>query len=71
MSPRVYFTAGTTIHAPHFIPGQLVNVQGFSKGKGFQGGMKRWGFKGQPATHGVSVVHRSIGSTGCRQVLAH
>ena len=39
-----------------------------SRGKGFAGGMKRWGFKGQPASHGVSVAHRSIGSTGARNV---
>ena len=54
---------GTRIHARHFIPGQNVDVSGTSKGKGFQGGMKRHGFKGMPATHGVSKSHRAIGST--------
>lgn len=55
---------GTRIHARHFIPGQNVDVAGTSKGKGFQGGMKRHGFKGMPATHGTSKSHRAIGSTG-------
>eukprot|EP01132_Coremiostelium_polycephalum_P004715 gene4715-5889_t len=58
---------GTHITARHFVPGQLVNIVGISSGKGFQGGMKRWNFRGQPATHGVSLTHRSIGATGCRQ----
>ena len=51
------------IHARHFVPGQNVDVSGTSKGKGFQGGMKRHGFKGMPATHGTSKSHRAIGST--------
>lgn len=58
---------GTSIYAQHYIPGMHINVQGITKGKGFQGAMKRWGFAGQPATHGVSLTHRSIGSTGNRQ----
>lgn len=45
-------------------PGSLVNVQGTSKGKGFQGGMKRWGFHGGPATHGQSDRSRAPGSIG-------
>lgn len=56
--------AGTRIEAAHFVPGQLVDVCGTSKGKGFQGAMKRWGFKGQPASHGNSLSHRALGSTG-------
>jgi len=55
---------GTTITARHFVPGQLVDVQGVTKGKGFAGPMKRWGFKGQPASHGHSKSHRSHGSMG-------
>ena len=55
---------GTTINARHFVPGQFVDVQGVTRGKGFQGVMKRWGFKGQPATHGTSLSHRSPGSLG-------
>jgi large subunit ribosomal protein L3 len=47
--------------------GQFVDVTGTSVGKGFAGGMKRWNFGGLRATHGVSVSHRSIGSTGGRQ----
>lgn len=58
---------GTRIHARHFIPGQNVDVSGISKGKGFQGGMKRHGFKGMPASHGTSKSHRAIGSTGMCQ----
>ncbi|KAL7436489.1 hypothetical protein ACHAXM_005219 [Skeletonema potamos] len=58
---------GTQIHARHFIPGQNVDIAGTSKGKGFQGGMKRHGFKGMPATHGTSRSHRAIGSTGMCQ----
>ena len=53
--------------ADHFVAGQLVDVQGVTQGKGFAGAMKRWGFKGLRATHGVSVSHRSHGSTGNRQ----
>jgi len=55
---------GTQIHARHFIPGQAVDVSAISKGKGFQGAMKRWNFSGMPASHGTSVSHRSLGSTG-------
>jgi len=55
---------GTTLSAIHFVPGQFVDVVANSIGKGFQGGMKRWGFKGLRASHGVSVSHRSAGSTG-------
>ncbi len=58
---------GAEIAADHFVPGQLVDVSGHTQGKGFQGGMKRWGFGGLRATHGVSVSHRSLGSTGQRQ----
>ena len=58
---------GATIAADHFIAGQLVDVTGVTQGKGFQGGMKRWNFGGLRATHGVSVSHRSLGSTGQRQ----
>ncbi|XVE82369.1 hypothetical protein DITRI_Ditri15bG0142800 [Diplodiscus trichospermus] len=57
---------GTSIGVRHFIPGQYVDVTGISRGKGFQGGMKRWGFKGMSASHGTSLTHRSIGSTGQR-----
>ena len=58
---------GAEITADHFVTGQFVDVTGTSMGKGFAGGMKRWNFSGLRATHGVSVSHRSIGSTGMRQ----
>ena len=58
---------GAEISADHYVAGQIVDIQGKTQGKGFQGGMKRWGFKGLRATHGVSVSHRSLGSTGQRQ----
>jgi large subunit ribosomal protein L3 len=58
---------GAEITADHFIVGQYVDVTGTSTGKGFAGGMKRWNFGGLRASHGVSISHRSIGSTGGRQ----
>ncbi|WP_109808666.1 50S ribosomal protein L3 [Sphingosinithalassobacter portus] len=58
---------GAEISADHFIAGQYVDVSGRTQGKGFAGAMKRWGFGGLRATHGVSVSHRSHGSTGNRQ----
>jgi large subunit ribosomal protein L3 len=58
---------GSEITADHFVKGQRVDVTGTSKGKGFAGAMKRWNFGGLRATHGVSVSHRSHGSTGQRQ----
>ena len=54
---------GVTLSADHFVAGQMVDIQGVTQGKGFQGGMKRWGFGGLRATHGVSVSHRSLGSS--------
>jgi large subunit ribosomal protein L3 len=59
--------AGDTLSAAHFVVGQKVDVAGTSKGKGFAGAMKRWNFAGLEASHGVSVSHRSHGSTGNRQ----
>ena len=58
---------GAEITADHFAIGQFVDVTGTSTGKGFAGPMKRWNFGGLRATHGVSVSHRSHGSTGGRQ----
>ena len=58
---------GAEITADHFVAGQFVDVTGTSIGKGFAGPMKRWNFGGLRATHGVSVSHRSHGSTGGRQ----
>ena len=58
---------GAEISADHYVAGQLVDIQGRTQGKGFAGAMKRWNFGGLRATHGVSVSHRSHGSTGNRQ----
>src|SRR4051812_48668365 len=58
---------GATLSGAHFVAGQKVDVTGISKGKGFAGAMKRWNFAGLEASHGVSVSHRSHGSTGNRQ----
>jgi large subunit ribosomal protein L3 len=58
---------GAKLSANHFVKGQIVDVTGTSKGKGFAGAMKRWNFSGLEASHGVSVSHRSHGSTGNRQ----
>ena len=58
---------GQEIRADHFVAGQFIDVIGITKGKGFAGAMKRWNFRGLEASHGVSVSHRSHGSTGQRQ----
>jgi large subunit ribosomal protein L3 len=58
---------GAEITADHFVVGQYVDVTGTSIGKGFAGAMKRWNFAGLRASHGVSISHRSHGSTGGRQ----
>jgi large subunit ribosomal protein L3 len=67
VSPDALVDIGAEITADHFVVGQDVDVTGTSIGKGFAGGMKRWNFGGLRATHGVSVSHRSLGSTGNRQ----
>src|SRR3954454_8044607 len=67
VSEDAVIPVGAEITADHFVPGQFVDVCGISIGKGFAGGMKRWNFGGLRASHGVSVSHRSIGSTGGRQ----
>src|SRR5690348_11968305 len=67
VSPDNLIAVGAEITVDHFVPGQFVDVTGTSMGKGFAGGMKRWNFAGLRATHGVSISHRSIGSTGNRQ----
>jgi len=55
---------GAEIAANHYLDGQYVDVSGTSIGKGFAGAMKRWNFGGLRASHGVSISHRSHGSTG-------
>ena len=61
------YEVGQELTAEIFADGAFVDVTGTSMGKGFAGGMKRWNFRGLRATHGVSISHRSIGSTGNRQ----
>ncbi len=58
---------GAVLSSAHFVAGQKVDVTGVSVGKGFAGAMKRWNFSGLEASHGVSISHRSHGSTGNRQ----
>jgi large subunit ribosomal protein L3 len=67
VSPDNLIEVGAELTADHFVPGQYVDVTGTSIGKGFAGAMKRWNFGGLRATHGVSISHRSHGSTGNRQ----
>jgi large subunit ribosomal protein L3 len=67
VAPDALLEPGATLSATHFAVGQYVDVCGITQGKGFAGGMKRWNFHGLEASHGVSVSHRSLGSTGNRQ----
>jgi len=64
VTPENLIEVGAEISAEHFLEGQKVDVSGTSIGKGFQGAMKRWNFGGLRASHGVSISHRSHGSTG-------
>jgi large subunit ribosomal protein L3 len=67
VTPDAFVEVGAELSPEHFIIGQKVDVIGTTIGKGFAGSMKRWNFGGLRATHGVSVSHRSHGSTGNRQ----
>jgi large subunit ribosomal protein L3 len=67
VDPDMLIDVGSEFTAEHFVPGQLIDVTGVSIGKGFAGAMKRHNFGGLRATHGVSISHRSHGSTGNRQ----
>ncbi|PKY41411.1 translation protein, partial [Rhizophagus irregularis] len=67
VTPDAVLPVGTEIKAAHFVPGQYVDVTAPSIGKGFAGVMKRWNFRGLPASHGTSLAHRSAGSTGQNQ----
>ena len=64
VAPENLIEVGAEISADHYLAGQFVDVSGTSIGKGFAGAMKRWNFGGLRATHGVSISHRSHGSTG-------
>ncbi len=67
VAPENLIEVGSELSADHFIAGQKVDIVGTTIGKGFAGVIKRWNFKGLRATHGVSISHRSHGSTGQRQ----
>ncbi|HYE48667.1 MAG TPA: 50S ribosomal protein L3 [Azospirillaceae bacterium] len=67
VTPDALVDVGAEITADHFVAGQFVDVTGTTIGRGFAGAMKRWNFGGLRASHGVSVSHRSHGSTGQRQ----
>ena len=67
VAPDALLEPGAALSAAHFAVGQRVDVFGTTQGKGFAGSMKRWNFHGLEASHGVSISHRSHGSTGNRQ----
>jgi len=67
VSEDCLLNVGDKLSVEHFVPGQYVDVCGTSIGKGFAGVMKRHNFAGLEASHGVSISHRSHGSTGQRQ----
>ena len=67
VSDDAVLEVGAELSAAHFVAGQFVDVAAITIGKGFAGPMKRWNFRGLRATHGVSIRHRSHGSTGQRQ----
>jgi len=64
VTPDALLPPGTPISAAHFVAGQYLDVTGVTKGKGFAGVMKRWGFKGGPASHGNTKTHRRPGAIG-------
>lgn len=64
VSDNAIIKPGTPLYAAHFRPGQYVDITAKTIGKGFQGVMKRWGFKGQPASHGQTKTHRRPGASG-------
>lgn len=67
VSENALLSQGVELSIEHFVVDQAIDIQGVSIGKGFAGAMKRHNFRGLEATHGVSVSHRSHGSTGQRQ----
>jgi len=66
ITPENTLPVGYMLTARHFVVGQYVDVHGKSKGKGFQGAMKRWHFSGGPASHGATKWHRRVGAIGQR-----
>lgn len=67
VTPDAVLPVGAELSAEHFVAGQYVDVAGITKGRGFAGVVRRYKFGGLRATHGVSVAHNRMGSTGCRQ----
>lgn len=67
VSEDAILPVGFELSAAHFVPGQFLDIAGMTIGKGFQGVMKRHGFKGQPASHGNSLAHRAPGGIGACQ----
>ncbi|KAK2577456.1 hypothetical protein KPH14_003560 [Odynerus spinipes] len=70
ISPEAALQPGTPLYATHFKPGDIIDIRGKTIDRGFQGVMKRWGFKGMPATHGVTKTHRRPGNIGSGGKLA-
>eukprot|EP00126_Sphaerothecum_destruens_P001025 Sdes_comp12238_c0_seq1m2975 len=64
VTPDAILPVGYQLDCSHFVPGQFVDVKAKTKGKGFAGVMKKHGMKGQPASHGQSLTHRTMGATG-------
>lgn len=64
ISPEAALQPGTRLYAAHFKPGEVIDIRGKTIDRGFQGVMKRWGFKGMPASHGVTKTHRRPGNIG-------
>ncbi|KAG7208769.1 hypothetical protein KM043_014963 [Ampulex compressa] len=70
VSPQAALQPGTPLYAAHFKPGDVVDIRAKTVDRGFQGVMKRWGFKGMPASHGVTKTHRRPGNIGSGGALA-
>ncbi|CAH1397303.1 unnamed protein product [Nezara viridula] len=64
ITPNAKIQPGTPLYATHFQPGDVIDVAGVTIDRGFQGVMKRWGFKGMPKSHGVTKTHRRGGNIG-------
>ncbi|KAK1117706.1 hypothetical protein K0M31_015649 [Melipona bicolor] len=64
VTPNAALQSGTPLCAAHFKPGEFIDIRGKTIDRGFQGVMKRWGFKGMPASHGVTKTHRRPGNIG-------
>ncbi|XP_006609533.1 39S ribosomal protein L3, mitochondrial [Apis dorsata] len=70
ISPNAVLQPGTPLNATHFKPGEFIDIRGKTIDRGFQGVMKRWGFKGMPASHGVTKTHRRPGNIGSGGAMA-